>query len=224
YELEPAGGVAVQGLGLQFGYDPERPVIKDLSFHIQPGEKVCISGADGSGKSTLLRLLAGTYRDFAGSLLINGVPIDNYDLESLRAQTGILFPHANIFHGTLWDNISMGNGAIDRTYVHYLATRIGLQQFIARLKKGYDTELDPGGNRLPLNVVRKILLVRALAHQPRLLLLEEPWQGIEEHYKVQIQDLLLQGLPGTTLLVATTDEAFARRCDRAIKLNPITNF
>ncbi|HEY1114070.1 MAG TPA: ABC transporter ATP-binding protein, partial [Chitinophagaceae bacterium] len=127
YELEPAGGVAVQGLGLQFGYDPERPVIKDLSFHIQPGEKVCINGADGSGKSTLLRLLAGTYRDFSGSLLINGVPIDNYHLESLRAQTGILFPHANIFHDTLWDNIAMGNGAIDRTYAHYLVTRIGLQ-------------------------------------------------------------------------------------------------
>lgn len=224
YELPPAGGVGVQGINLQFGYVPGKPVIKELSFAIGPGGKACICGADGSGKSTLLKLLAGTYPDFSGSLLINGVPLANYDLVSLRSQTGILFPHENIFHGTLWDNIAMGNRAIDRSYVNYLTDRIGLASFIAGLRQGYDTELDPGGVRLPLNVVRKILLVRALAHQPRLLLLEEPWQGVEELYKAEIQDLLLHHLPGTTVLVATTDEAFADRCDQTIKLNPITNF
>lgn len=223
YELLTAAGVGVQGTNLQFGYAPERPVLRDLSFSIQPDEKVCIGGQDGSGKSTLLKLLAGTYSDFGGSLLINGVPLANYDLVSLRSQTGILFPHENIFHGTLWDNIAMGNEAIDRAYVNYLAGRIGLMPFIGGLRQGYDTELDPGGVRLPLNVVRKILLVRALAHQPRLLLLEEPWQGVEEHYKAQIQELLLHELPGTTVLVATTDETFARRCNQTINLNPITN-
>lgn len=218
YQLETSGGVGVQGQNLQFGYDPERPVIQNLSFSIQPGEKVCLSGNDGSGKSTLLRLLTGSYKDFGGSILINGVPIDNYDLVSLRSQTGILFPHENIFHGTMWDNIVMGNKAIDRRYVNYLADRIGLLAFISGLKQGYDTELDPGGNRLPLNVVRKILLVRALAHQPKLLLLEEPWQGIEEQYKLQIQDLLLHHLPGATVVISTTEEPFARQCSQAIKL------
>ena len=218
YQLQPAGGVGVQGLNLRFGYDPEKPVIQNLSFNIQPGEKVCITGNDGSGKSTLLRLLTCTYKDFGGSLLINGVPIENYELVSLRSKTGILFPNENIFHGTLWDNIAMGNEAIDRLYVNHLADRIGLMQFIAGLRKGYDTELDPGGARLPLNVVRKILLVRALAHQPKLLLLEEPWQAIEEQYKLQIQDLLMRGLPGTTVIVSTPDEAFARQCHQTIKL------
>jgi ATP-binding cassette, subfamily B, bacterial len=218
YQLQAADGVGVKGLNLRFGYDAERPVIEALSFDILPGEKACINGPDGSGKSTLLRLLTGTYKDFNGSLLINGVPIDNYDLVSLRAQTGILFPAENIFHGTLWDNITMGNGDIDKRHVNHVAERIGLLPFIASLKVGYDTELDPGGNRLPLNVVRKILLLRALAHQPRLLLLEEPWQGIEEQYKLQIQDLLLHHLPGTTVIISTPDEVFAQACHQTIKL------
>lgn len=218
YTLQAAEGVGVQGLNLRFGYDAEKPVIQNLSFDIRPGEKACITGADGSGKSTLLRLLTGAYKDFSGSLLINGVPIDNYNLQSLRSQTGILFPNENIFHATLWDNIAMGNEDIAKSYVNHLAERIGLLPFIAGLKAGYDTELDPGGARLPLNVVRKILLLRALAHQPRLLLLEEPWQGIEEHYKLQIQGLLLHGLPGTTVIISTPDEVFAQACHQTIKL------
>lgn len=218
YPLQPAEGVGVQGHNLCFAYEPGNPVIRDLSFHIAPGEKVCVSGSDGSGKSTLLKLLTGVYRDFGGSLLFNGVPLDNYDLTSLRSQTGILFLQENIFNGTLWENITMGNGSIDRGYVTLLSERIGLKSFISSLKQGFDTELDPGGNRLPLNVVHKILLVRALAHQPRLLILEEPWQAIEDQYKLQIQELLLYELPGTTVIVSTSVEAFARQCHQVINL------
>ena len=93
-----------------------------------------------------------------------------------------------------------------------------MSSFIASLKEGFDTELDPTGNRLPKNVVLKILLVRALVHKPKLLLLEEPWQGIDEETARQIQHLLLAETEATVIVV-TNDEAFIRQCDQTIALS-----
>ena len=96
-----------------------------------------------------------------------------------------------------------------------LAAKTGLNDFIATLKNGFDTMLDPTGKRLPRNVVQKILLVRALAVKPRLLLLEEPWQDSENSYKQQIFQLLTQ-IENTTLVVVSNDEEFAGLCDKVI--------
>lgn len=211
-------GMAVEAKALGFEHEAGKPVFTNLSFVIQSGEKVSISGNDGSGKSTLLRLLLGIYKDFTGALMINAVPIGNYNMESVRKKTGILFPQENIFHGTLWDNISMGRNNLDRAYTGMLSKEIGLQNFIAALPFGYDTELDPTGKKLPRNVIQKILLVRALAHKPTFLVMEEPWQGIEESYKTSIQDLLIN-LKETTVIIATSDASFISRCNQSIALH-----
>jgi ABC-type bacteriocin/lantibiotic exporter with double-glycine peptidase domain len=219
YALEQAAsGMMVEAKALCFEHEAGKPTFTNLSFTVQPAEKAAIGGKDGSGKSTLLRLLLGVYKDFTGALMINNIPIGNYNLESLRKKTGMLFPQENIFHGTLWENISMGREDIERSYVGKLATEIGLQPFIASLPFGYDTDLDPTGKRLPRNVIQKILLLRALAHKPSLLVMEEPWQGIEEGYKSNIQNLLLN-LEGTTVIIATNDESFGSRCNQIIQLH-----
>jgi ABC-type bacteriocin/lantibiotic exporter with double-glycine peptidase domain len=94
---------------------------------------------------------------------------------------------------------------------------LGLHAFLSTLPLGYDTYLDPTGKRLPANVIQKILLIRALAHKPRLLVMEEPWLDIEEQYKADIQELIL-GLKETTIFVVSRDEAFAKQCDQIINL------
>ena len=165
-----------------------------------------------------MRLLVGLYNDFTGILTINGIPIGNYNIESLRKRTGILFPQENIFHGTVWENITMGREDIDPEYVARLAEETGLQPFIASLPLGYDTDLDPTGKRLPRNVIQKILLLRATAHKPKLVVMEEPWQGIEEQYKANIQNLLLH-MEGTTIIIATNDNEFAEGCHQRIQLH-----
>lgn len=218
FDLQDASGMRVEAKNLSFGYEAENPILANLSFTIQNGEKVAITGNDGSGKSTFLRLLLGVYKDFRGALSVQGIPIGNYNPDSLRSKIGILFPQENIFHGTLWENISIGKDDIDKAYVIELSAQIGLQPFIASLPFGYDTELDPTGVRLPRNVIQKILFLRALAHKPRLLVMEEPWQGVEEQYKSNIQHVLLK-LESTTVVIATNDESFARRCDQTIHLH-----
>jgi len=219
YALSSTKGMTVEAKALGFEYESGKPTFSNLSFTLSPGQKAAIIGNDGSGKSTLLRLLLGVYQNFTGSLSVNNIPIGNYNLESLRKTTGILFPQENIFHGTLWENISMGRENLDKNYIETLALEMGLQPFISSLPTGYDTDLDPTGKRLPRNVIQKILLLRALAHKPQLLVMEEPWQGIEAQYKTNIQNLLLQ-LENTTVVIATNDASFASRCHQTISLQP----
>jgi len=210
-------GAHLQVKDLQFAYESAKPVLSDISFEVRPNEKVSVTGHDGAGKSTLLNLLLGVYHNYEGVILINGIPIGNYDTTSLRDRTGIYFPYENVFNGTLWENLTMGRAGIDEQYVYSLVQQTGLQSFVSMLPLGYQTPLDPTGKRLPRNVIQKILLIRALAHQPRLLIMEEPWQGLEEPYKEQIRQLLLD-LPNTTVVVATNDDTFIQRCSQQITL------
>lgn len=216
YKLQTPGAISLTARNLGFSYG-EKPVVADVNFAIQPGQKACIKGSAGSGKSTVLKLLTGVYKDFSGQLLVNALPIANYDLRSLRERMGILFQQENIFHGTLWENLTMGRPGTDRVFIAELCDRTGLQPFLATLPAGYDTELDPTGKRLPRSVVQKILLIRALAHRPSLVIMEEPWQGIEDEYRQSIQNLILS-LTDTTAVIATTDERFSERCDQTIHL------
>lgn len=215
---EPIG---IEAQSVTFGYNGH-PILHNLSFRIAPGQKVCITGENGAGKSTLLRLLSGAYSQFDGSVLVNGVPIFNYNLDSYRAHSSILLHHEDVFQATLHDNLTMGRADVDTAYLNELVAKVGLTPFLASLEKGYDTELDPAGKRLPRNVVQKIQLVRALLIKPGLLLLEEPWQGVEAPYRQQIQDLLLHELKNTTVLVSSADPHFAQQCDGVIDLTANT--
>jgi ATP-binding cassette, subfamily B, bacterial len=212
-------GVKLEMKNVHFGYLNNGRVLNNVNIEINPGEKVCVLGKDGSGKSTLLKMFTGSFKDFEGSVLINNIPVGNYELSSLRSNTGILLNQQDIFRGTLWENITMGNENTDMNTVVNYADKVGLTDFIHSLKEGFDTQLDTSGVRLPRNVVHKILLLRALANKPELLLLEEPWMGLQEEYKKQIQELLLNNLHGSTLLVVTNDEEFALQCDKIIDMS-----
>jgi ATP-binding cassette subfamily B protein len=219
-QLTPGNkGISLQMDNVSFGYSGSRNVLKNISFQINAGEKVAIAGLDGRGKSTLLRLFTGVYQDFEGSILINNIPIGNYDLATLRSQTGIMFSQQDIFEGSLLDNITMGNPDVSLARINELAGKTGLLSYVSSLGRGYDTMLDASGVRLPRNIIHKILLVRALAHDPALLLLEEPWQGLEEKNKKQLQETLLLESRNTTMLVATNEEEFLQRCDKVIFLD-----
>ncbi len=210
--------VAVSFRNVSFGYRENQPVLNAMSFDIAAGDKVCIRGRDGSGKTTLLKLMTGAYLDFTGSLLINNIPISNYDMASLRSETGIFLNQQEIFEGSLLENITMGAEAVNYDEIMTLARQLGLQEYITQLKEGFNTPLDTSGKRLPANVVHKVLLVRALINQPRLILLEEPFTLLEEPYRSNLKQWLL-GQAETTVIVVTNDSDFALQCHQTIHLN-----
>ncbi len=215
-------GLSVNMNHVNFNYTNEngltRNVLTDINLSIQKNEKVCIMGRGGSGKSTLLRLLTGAYKNFDGSLLINDMPVTNYKLQSLRSQTGILFSQQDIFEGTLLENISMGWPDITGQHILEVAEKIGLKKYIAELPAGFNTHLYPAGKKMPQKIIQKILLLRALINHPRLVMLEEPFNGIEEEIKQQIIDYLLYQTPHQTMLIISNDYSFASKCDKVIYL------
>ena len=210
-------GLKLEMKAVSFSYNDEKDVLENISLQIQSGERVCISGKDSSGKSTLLQLMAGAFTDFKGVILLNDVPLGNYELSSVRSQTGVLMNVQDIFLGTIRENISLGNEDVTLESIAELAGKVGLNDFIETLKTGYDTMLDPIGKRLPRNVIHKLLLVRALAGKPRLLLLEEPWLNTESGNRPQIMKLLNE-LKDTTVIVVSNDEEFAAGCDRVLTM------
>ncbi len=193
-------------------------VFKNVSFSVDANEKICIRGNEGSGKSTLLRLLAGSYENFDGAIMINGIPIKNYNLQSLRLKTGVVISQQDIFEGTLMDNICMGLEDVDINEIQLFCSKTGLTEYITTLKNGFDTQLSATGKKLPGHAIKKILLVRALINKPKLLLLEEPWIELEEKYQQQIKQLLLMEMKNTTVFVISNDNEFARSCDKVIEI------
>jgi ABC-type bacteriocin/lantibiotic exporter with double-glycine peptidase domain len=188
-------------------------ILKDISFLVEPGKKIAVMGADGSGKSTLLRLISGVFPEYEGGIIVDNVPLRNYQVDSYQHQTGVLINQQDIFYGTLLENITMGDVNIRPDEIMMLSSKVGLSDFIQDQPNGFATMLDPVGKRLSRSVIQKILLLRALINQPRLLLLEEPWRGLEDHNRQKIQDYLLEELKGVTVFVESNDDDFAKRAD-----------
>jgi len=205
-------GMQVQLNNLTFELQ-EKVILKDISFLVEPGKKIAIMGADGSGKSTILRLISGVYPEYEGGIIIDNIPLPNYLVDSYQQQTGVLINQQDIFYGTLMENITMGDDKIRPDEIMLLSSKIGLSDFIQEQPNGFSTMLDPVGKRLSRSAIQKILLLRALINQPRLLLLEEPWRGLEDHNRHKTQDYLIEELKGVTVFVESNDEDFAKLAD-----------
>lgn len=214
-------GMAIQANGLNYRYNVPQGnwVLNDLNFSIKPGEKVCIFGSEGSGKSTLLKLLTGAYSGYSGQLLIDNYPLTDYNLNELRKQVGIYMATADLFSGTLMENLTMGQADISVDDILTVSESMGLLSFIQSLPQGLDTPIDSLGKKLPRNTVSKLLILRALLNKPRLMLLEDCWSSME----VDEQDTIIKFITGNsfpyTLVAVTNDEAFACHCQRIILLD-----
>lgn len=226
-EVEKSGSELISKTGnplrirfsdITFTYPDGASVLQNVSFLLNPGEKMCIMGSSGSGKSTALRLLTGAFRNFEGSVLVNDIPIGNYNIGSLRAATGILLSQQDIFQGTLWENITMGNKDISIAEITETVKLCGLTSFLESLPDGLDTPLDPTGKRLPMKIRQGVLLARALVGHRKLVLLEDPFHGMEEKNKQEVLAFLKNDTE-STVIITSTDIEVAKNCDKVLYLN-----
>ena len=226
-EIEKSGGLNLatknEGVSLEFNqvsfaYSDEPPVLENLQLKLSPGEVAQISGSSGSGKSTMLRLLTGAFTNFKGNILIDEVPVSNYTIESLRSNTGILLGSQDIFQGSLWQNITMGNEAITLDEVTKLAKLTGLDKYVQSCKNGYDSIMQPVGNKLSNTVRKNILLMRALLGRHRLLLLEEPFDHLAEPYKSNVLEFIKNDKT-STIMIASQDDMLKNYCSQVIELD-----
>ena len=215
-ELNIQKGLDIQLSNFTFSFDASKKILDSINLHIKPGQKVSIDGPEGSGKSMLLRMLTGNYQDFEGSFQLNHFPIQNYALQDLRKNTGVVLHGQEIFGGSLWENISLGQKEFTADLILQKSMELGFDDFLSHFPAGFDTIIEPIGKKTPQTIIKKVLLLRALCGPKKLLLLEEPWAGLETKNKEQLKHYLLNLPADTTVIVVSDDADFNRLTDQQI--------
>ncbi len=215
-------GLDIQFNNVAFSYPGAGAVLSQLTLRILPGQMALIHGRSGAGKSTLLRLLTGAYSNYSGSIMVNSLAVNNYNLDSLRAATGVMLSSQDIFYGSLLENITMGNANVTIKEVNHLAEKLNLLPFIQAQKEGLYSQLYPGGKKLPGNTRQKILLIRALLGYHRLLLLEEPFAYLDGADRTALIALLRQ-LKNTTIIITSEDSGLAGLFDISFHITAVQN-
>jgi len=215
--INSANGITIDVKDLNFKFEHGRTLLENLSFSIQPGSNVCIMGDGGSGKSILLELIGGTLKNFEGFININGIPINNLNQTEYRKNIGIFYNEQDIFDGTVYDNICIGNDNVSANEIMELAEILEIKEFISLLPQGLYSHLQPTGKGLSTIIAKKILLLRAIVNKPELLILDEPFElaGAESSKKIASY---LNNLKNTTCIVASGYMSYAKDCDLIIWL------
>ena len=184
------------------GGEPEW-VLKDVSFEVRPGERVGIVGATGSGKTTLINLLLRFYDVQRGRITIDGVDIRRLDLAKVRGLFSLVLQDVHLFSGTIADNIRLGNAAITDLAVRDAARAVHADRFIEALPLTYDAPVAERGSTLSVGQKQLLSFARALAFNPRVLILDEATSSVDTDTEILIRDALATLMAGrTTIAIA----------------------
>lgn len=175
---------------VNFSYEPDRPILRDVSFEIQPGEKLAIVGPTGAGKSTIIRLLARFYDISSNQIFLDGTDLNDLSVQDLRKRIGIVLQDFHVFSGTVRDNIILNNPDISPEKAEEAARLVNAEGFIRALPDGYDTVLQERGANLSQGQRQLLAFARVLAADPEILVLDEATASIDTETELVIQEAL----------------------------------
>ncbi len=209
---------SVEFRNVVFGYSDDRPVLKNVSFKVNPGETVALVGPTGSGKTSAMSLVHRFYEVQSGAVLVGGHDVRDVTQESLGEQVAMVLQEPFLFTGTVFDNIRYNKASATREDVISAAKAVGAHDFITRLPGGYDGMLEQRGSNLSLGQRQLLSFARALVADAKILVLDEATANIDSYSERQIQKALLTLLQGRTGMVIAHRLATIRGADRIIVL------
>jgi ATP-binding cassette, subfamily B, multidrug efflux pump len=214
----PRGDIVFENVS--FAYQNEEYVLQDISFHVAPGESVAFVGATGAGKTSLISLLMRFYDPQRGRILIDGVDLRDLDQNELRRHLGLVLQDPFLFAGTIEQNIRLQNPAVTAEHVRAAARRVGAHRFIERLPDGYQHEVRERGAGLSVGQKQLIAFARAVAHNPRvLLILDEATSSVDTETEVMITEALREVMRDRTTLAIAHRLTTVQHVDRIIVLH-----
>jgi ATP-binding cassette subfamily B protein len=202
-----------------FSYKENAPVLKDVSFSVQPGEKVAIVGATGSGKSTLINLLCRFYEVDQGGVFVDGVDVRQLPLDLLRQSITVVLQDPFLFRGTIEENIRLWGRPMGADRIEAAAEQVHAHRFIERRADRYLSPVTERGASLSVGERQLLAFARALAHDPKVLVLDEATSSVDTETELLIQDALHRLMSGRTSLIIAHRLSTIQDCDRIIVLH-----
>ena len=202
-----------------FEYEKDRPILKNVSFHVEPGESIALVGPTGAGKSTIINLVSRFYNIKSGAVKIDGHDIANATLHSIRSQMGIMLQDTFIFSGTIMDNIRYGR--LDATDEECIAAakKVFAHDFISKMPQGYYTEINERGDMLSAGQRQLLSFARTLISDPKILILDEATSSIDTNTELLVQEGIKQLLKNRTSFVVAHRLSTIKDCDRIMYIS-----
>lgn len=204
---------AVEFDRVNFNYEPNVPVLKDVSFHIAPGQVTALVGPTGAGKSTIISLIPRFYDPTSGVVKIDGRDVRRLQQKSLRQQISFVLQETLLFHGSIWHNIAYGKPEASRTEILRAAELANAREFIEKMPQGYDTMVGERGVTLSGGQRQRIAIARAIIRQTPILILDEPSSGLDAGSEKLVFDALDHLMEGKTSIVIAHRLSTIRRAD-----------
>ena len=203
---------------VHFSYKSEEPVLRGVSFTMEPGETVAVVGPTGAGKSTLINILSRFYEIDAGTVSLDGVPIQKYERAWMRKQVGVVLQDVFLFADSIYNNITLWDRSISEEDVIAAAKKIGVHGFISSLPDGYNFNVKERGGMLSTGQRQLIAFLRAYMIKPKILVLDEATSSIDTHAEQLIQKATKEITKGKTSLVIAHRLATVQQADKIIVL------
>ena len=230
-ELLATGGTASQAVQIVSrevlgGAEPGAPVaggwdwvLRDVSFTVKPGETAAVVGHTGAGKTTLISLLLRFYDVQQGAIRLDGVDIRQLDLQALRRKFGVVLQDPFLFSGTIESNIRLGSDDVDLAAVERAAEEVNLSEFIRSLPEGFQSHTKERGSTLSTGQKQLISFARALAHNPRILILDEATSSVDTDTEFRVREALSRMVEGRTSLIIAHRLSTIQRADNIIVMH-----
>lgn len=202
-----------------FAYNDEQYVLRDINFQVNPGETVALVGATGAGKSSVINILTRFYEINKGEIRIDGVPVKEFDLNALRHSIGIVLQDVFLFSDTIENNIRMGDASITHEQIVEAAKLVGVHEFIEKLPGGYTYNVRERGGSLSVGQRQLISFVRAMVHDPKILVLDEATSSVDSETEELIQKAIEKLMEGRTAIVIAHRLSTIQEADKILVLD-----
>ena len=209
----------VEFKNVRLSYRPDEPVLKGISFRVRPGEKVALVGATGGGKSSIISALCRFYDVEDGAILVDGIDVRQWNKQELRRHLGLVLQDVFLFSGEIADNITLGDPRISQQRMVEAATRAQIAPFIEKLPNGFHEEVQERGATLSQGQRQLLSFARALAFDPRILILDEATSSVDTQTEMLIQEALNELLKNRTALIVAHRLSTIKHADRILVIH-----
>ncbi|NPA10604.1 MAG: ATP-binding cassette domain-containing protein [Chlorobi bacterium] len=211
-------GFEVEFKDVNFAFNDHHRILENINFKIPENSLTIISGQLGAGKSLLLNMMTGFYDPTSGSILFDKIPLKNIDKVSLRSQIGMYLEDMTIIKGTVYENITLGQNETSAEQILEIAEEIGVEDFSSQFSNGFFTNVSETDTEISFSSKKKILLLRALAGERRLLILEDPLDGMNDTFKTKMTEYLLKLKEKTTIIIVSEDKNLILEADQHLQV------